>query len=196
MIRFVFGSQAHIPFILIEKGKNHFEVLPEGWLQVTHNSGLPIYMHKVSRVCSVSRPYFLGPGSLRKHQIPVSAIPCLSYRRALEEEKKLRENVENEKIDETNGEQSNAAPSGCPYANGGNSNGTEHTESTSNDVKSNESEEKPPPAKKPRAFGAFSNAKIETVKENLKEQSLTVQQINDYCRNLFIFKNIRVMRFT
>lgn len=49
----------------LEKGKNHFEILPEGWLQVTHNSGLPIYMHKASRVCSVSRPYFLGPGSLR-----------------------------------------------------------------------------------------------------------------------------------
>lgn len=52
-------------FGISEKGKNHFEVLPEGWLQVTHNSGLPIYMHKASRVCSVSRPYFLGPGSLR-----------------------------------------------------------------------------------------------------------------------------------
>lgn len=52
-------------FIETEKGKNHFEVLPEGWLSVTHNSGLPIYMHKVSRVCSLSRPYFLGPGSLR-----------------------------------------------------------------------------------------------------------------------------------
>lgn len=51
--------------VVSEKGKNHFEVLPEGWLQVTHNSGLPIYMHKASRVCSVSRPYFLGPGSLR-----------------------------------------------------------------------------------------------------------------------------------
>lgn len=51
--------------IEIEKGKNHFEVLPEGWLAVTHNSGLPIYMHKASRVCSLSRPYFLGPGSLR-----------------------------------------------------------------------------------------------------------------------------------
>lgn len=51
--------------IVTEKGKNHFEVLPEGWLAVTHNSGLPIYMHKASRVCSVSRPYFLGPGSLR-----------------------------------------------------------------------------------------------------------------------------------
>lgn len=50
---------------LLEKGHNHFEVLPEGWVQVTHNSGLPIYLHKTSRVCTISRPYFLGPGSVR-----------------------------------------------------------------------------------------------------------------------------------
>lgn len=51
--------------VLEEKGKNHFEVLPEGWVQVTHNSGIPMYLHKPTRVCSVSRPYFLGPGSVR-----------------------------------------------------------------------------------------------------------------------------------
>lgn len=48
---------------------------------------------------------------------------------------------------------------------------------------------------KPTGLGSFTTAKIETVKENLKAQSLTVQQINDYCKPLFIFKNIRVMRF-
>ncbi|XP_050506716.1 microprocessor complex subunit DGCR8 [Diabrotica virgifera virgifera] len=72
--------------LLIEKGQNHFDVLPEGWIQVTHNSGMPIYLQKVSRVCSLSRPYFLGPGSARKHHIPVNAIPCLNYRKALEKE--------------------------------------------------------------------------------------------------------------
>ena len=51
--------------VLEEKGKNHFEVLPEGWVQATHNSGIPIYLHRQSRVCTVSRPYFLGPGSVR-----------------------------------------------------------------------------------------------------------------------------------
>lgn len=66
----VIGPLSHIVIneIIIcssEKGRNHFEVLPEGWLQVTHNSGLPIYLHKTTRVCSVSRPYFLGPGSVR-----------------------------------------------------------------------------------------------------------------------------------
>lgn len=140
----------------------------------------------------------------------MSAIPCLSYRRALEEEKKLKESVENENAEKLNeepiqktAEESNST-SGCPFANGGNSNGNDEaasTESTTtvttpNETNKNDCDDKPPPAKRPRVFGTFSNAKIETVKENLKEQSLTVQQINDYCKNLFIFKNIRVMRFT
>lgn len=51
--------------VLQTKGHNHFEVLPEGWVEVTHNSGMPLYLHKSSRVCSMSRPYFLGPGSVR-----------------------------------------------------------------------------------------------------------------------------------
>lgn len=70
--------------ILIEKGINHFDVLPEGWIQVIHNTGLHIYLHKAGRVCTLARPYFLGPGSEKKHDIPLSAIPCLSYKRALE----------------------------------------------------------------------------------------------------------------
>ncbi|XP_066248684.1 microprocessor complex subunit DGCR8 [Euwallacea similis] len=73
--------------VVVEKGKNHFDVLPEEWIQVTHNSGMPIYLHKSTRVCTLSRPYFLGSGSARKHLVPVSAIPCLSYRRALEHER-------------------------------------------------------------------------------------------------------------
>ncbi|CAH0549289.1 unnamed protein product [Brassicogethes aeneus] len=73
--------------VLIEKGKNHFEMLPEGWIQVTHDSGMPLYLHKQSRCCTLSKPYFLGPGSVRKHEIPLSAIPCLNYRKALEKEK-------------------------------------------------------------------------------------------------------------
>lgn len=80
--------------ILVEKGTNHFDVLPEGWIQVTHDSGMPLYLHKLSRVCTLSRPYFLGPGSARKHEIPVNSIPCLSYKRALEKEKDKKTDVE------------------------------------------------------------------------------------------------------
>lgn len=93
------AENIQIPFeektkiVMIEKAQNHFDVLPEGWLQVTHNSGMPIYLHKASRVCTLSRPYFLGPGSARKHLIPVNAIPCLNYRRALIEEEKQKTNA-------------------------------------------------------------------------------------------------------
>ncbi|XP_025832750.1 microprocessor complex subunit DGCR8-like [Agrilus planipennis] len=51
--------------VLIERGQNHFEILPEGWIHVIHNSGMPIYLHKTTRVCTLSKPYFLGPGSAR-----------------------------------------------------------------------------------------------------------------------------------
>ncbi|XP_060064577.1 microprocessor complex subunit DGCR8-like isoform X2 [Ylistrum balloti] len=73
--------------ILTERGNNPFEWLPEGWVVITHNSGMPVYLHKTSRVCTLARPYFLGPGSVRKHDIPVSAVPCLQYRKELEKEK-------------------------------------------------------------------------------------------------------------
>lgn len=47
---------------------------------------MPLFLHKQSRVCTLSKPYFLGPGSVRKHEVPVSAIPCLQYKRALKDE--------------------------------------------------------------------------------------------------------------
>lgn len=44
-----------------------------------------IFQHKATRVCTFSRPYFIGPGSVRHHNVPVSAIPCLHQRRVLKE---------------------------------------------------------------------------------------------------------------
>lgn len=74
--------------ILKVRGHDPFDVLPEGWIQVTHNSGMPVYLHKQSRVCTLSKPYFLGPGSTRKHEVPISAVPCLHYKREKEKEEK------------------------------------------------------------------------------------------------------------
>ena len=48
-----------------ERGRNPVEPLPEGWVSVTHMSGMPVYLHRQSRVVTITRPYFLGPGSLR-----------------------------------------------------------------------------------------------------------------------------------
>uniref|UniRef100_A0A2A4IUD8 Uncharacterized protein n=1 Tax=Heliothis virescens TaxID=7102 RepID=A0A2A4IUD8_HELVI len=77
--------------VLEEKGVNHFEVLPLDWTMVRHVSGMPVYMHRPTRVCTLSKPYFLGKGNTTRHEIPISAIPCYAYRRALEEEEKQQE---------------------------------------------------------------------------------------------------------
>lgn len=95
----------------------------------------------------------------QKHQIPITAIPCLSYKKALEKEELLAESCANNEM----------------AVNGNDANG---------DIeKANE----PKPIK--------TNAVIETVKENLEKQSLSPAQITEYCRKLFHFKEIRVMRF-
>lgn len=54
--------------------------LPRGWKQVYHESGATIYVHVETNVCSLSRPYFLGPKSTKRHNVPTTPIPCLYYR--------------------------------------------------------------------------------------------------------------------
>lgn len=135
----------------------------------------------------------------------MSAIPCLSYKRALEEEKRLKEcveeNIAKDVANWTNDDRTVAVSIKVENDETDKANGIVEdvtkikTVSNDNNDKTID-DQQPQPAKKPRIFGAFTNAKIETVKENLQEQSLTIQQINDYCKNLFVFKNIRVMRFT
>ncbi|XP_055342146.1 LOW QUALITY PROTEIN: microprocessor complex subunit DGCR8-like [Paramacrobiotus metropolitanus] len=73
-------------FIMIEKRNHLFEFLPQGWLQVLHESGMPVYCHRESRICTLSRPYGLGKASLRTHKIPLSAVPCMEYKRCKEQE--------------------------------------------------------------------------------------------------------------
>ncbi len=60
-------------------------ILPENWVQVTHASGMPLYLNRVQRVCTLSRPYYINELSARKHEIPISAIPCLAYKRRKEQ---------------------------------------------------------------------------------------------------------------
>ncbi|CAL1545039.1 unnamed protein product [Lymnaea stagnalis] len=70
--------------VLHELESDPFDILPEGWVCVTHNCGMPVYLHKETRVCTMARPYSLGAASARTHDIPVSAIPCLQYRRQMD----------------------------------------------------------------------------------------------------------------
>lgn len=176
---------------LTEKGRNHFEMLPEGWVQVTHDSGMPLYLHRQSRVCSISRPYFLGPGSVRKHEIPIISIPCLNYRKAMDKEKELMEQqrllkeqqeaaataaAEQMMIEESN-EENQKMSNGLSALLNLNKNDAQTT------------------AANPIMPIPTCIAKVETVSENMKAHSLTPQQFTEYCKKLFKFKTIRVMRF-
>ncbi|XP_046584451.1 LOW QUALITY PROTEIN: microprocessor complex subunit DGCR8-like [Haliotis rubra] len=95
--------------VLKEKGHDPFDILPEGWVVVTHNSGMPVYLHKESRVCTLARPYFLGPGSVRKHDIPLSAIPCLQYKREIEKENTNDANSNSDEPEQTTIKENNVS---------------------------------------------------------------------------------------
>ncbi|KAE9533513.1 hypothetical protein AGLY_009151 [Aphis glycines] len=54
--------------------------LPGGWEKIDHDSGMPVYINTETRVCSFSKPYFLGIDSLENHEIPVANVPCLNQK--------------------------------------------------------------------------------------------------------------------
>ncbi|XP_022085667.1 microprocessor complex subunit DGCR8-like [Acanthaster planci] len=72
--------------ILRRRGQTPLEGLPDGWISIIHECGMPLYLHRPSRVCTWSRPYLLGAGSARKHRPPLASIPCLHYRREKDKE--------------------------------------------------------------------------------------------------------------
>ncbi|KAK0054976.1 microprocessor complex subunit DGCR8 [Biomphalaria pfeifferi] len=95
--------------VLNELESDPFDILPEGWVWVTHNCGMPVYLHKETRVCTMARPYSLGSASARTHDIPISAIPCLQYRRQMEK-LKPESQVDDCKNDSSNIEVKNSFP--------------------------------------------------------------------------------------
>ncbi|XP_052122443.1 microprocessor complex subunit DGCR8 isoform X2 [Frankliniella occidentalis] len=187
--------------VLDEICTNHFELLPEGWVQVTHNTGIPIYLHKTTRVCTTAMPYFLGPGSARKHKVPMSAVPCLQYRKALDKEKcgvQKYIRSENTALGNQNNESERSSFEGretkvdCA-SDGKTSANLDKEEEAGNIVlfilspaKSQEqsSNSAPLPA-----------ARIETARENAEAINLSHVELREYCQRLFRFKTIEVMRF-
>ncbi|KAJ8380209.1 hypothetical protein SKAU_G00009870 [Synaphobranchus kaupii] len=77
-----------IKTVLKSRGRPPTEPLPDGWIMTFHNSGIPVYLHRESRVVTWSRPYFLGTGSIRKHDPPTSSIPCLHYKKMKDQEER------------------------------------------------------------------------------------------------------------
>lgn len=83
--------------VIIMKGSLPKLALPEGWIALNHRSGGIVYLHKPTRVCTWSRPYHIGGGSVRKHDIPLAAIPCLHQKRGLAAEQAEAESANAEK---------------------------------------------------------------------------------------------------
>ena len=203
--------------VLEERGQNVFEVLPLGWVSVTHNSGIPLYLHRDTRVVSTSRPYDLGNGSVRKHNIPISAIPCYSYKYYSE------------------GNDNSSASNPCSSSEKSNSNADNYAESSSENAKSkcpygapnmftrenvspdsttdgaisantfednklkitDSSEDNPnQPVSVPTVdTNIFPKAQIETIEETLKKTELSPEEVTKYCEKIFVFKELEVAKF-
>lgn len=121
--------------VLEEVCKNHFDILPENWIEATHKSGMPVYLNKKTRVVTLARPYFLGPGNPMSHLAPLSAISCLQYQKGLES----KEYIKNE---------------------------PDFQVSKLGDM-------------------IIPNAKVETAQENIIKESLTHEELREYCKKLF-----------
>ncbi|XP_022666907.1 microprocessor complex subunit DGCR8-like [Varroa jacobsoni] len=163
--------------------KDIFDVLPEDWVVVTHNCGLPVYLHRKTRVCTWARPYFLGTGSARKHEVPQSAIPCLHYRRTKEKVLKGPPPAKKRRIsqDECPSEQQKASGEDIPVS------------STSVPDPANASSNSQPASSEGARQQLMNKVEIESAKEC--QRSLSVQALKDYARNVFDLEDIVVRKF-
>lgn len=48
-----------------ELNKHFHVILPSGWVEIRHFSGMNVYLHRESRVCTMSMPYHIGKESAR-----------------------------------------------------------------------------------------------------------------------------------
>lgn len=202
---------------------------------------MPVYLHKISRVCTLAKPYFLGSGSSRRHEIPISAIPCLAYRRELAKEKEgiksaadepkkdglpandgtsesqptgdhnadkeasasLEEN--DEKEEQMQIDSHTASASSCPVNHSSNhqkptTSGNLQSDALMNDIRENEPNDSTTATESNPAVKSLNQkpsfiAKVETVKDNKKERSLSYTKVREYCEKLFEFQEITIRKF-
>lgn len=109
----------------------------------------------------------------------MSSIPCLNYKKALEKEEE-----EAQKIKDTLEERSKAVAAATTETGEANGDETEDAAVTSTTTT----------AAAPDLL-AVPNARIESVTENMESHSLNSDQLQEYCKKLFTFKTIKVMRF-
>ncbi|KAB0406842.1 hypothetical protein E2I00_006165 [Balaenoptera physalus] len=171
-----------IKTVLKSRGRPPTEPLPDGWIMTFHNSGVPVYLHRESRVVTWSRPYFLGTGSIRKHDPPLSSIPCLHY-------KKMKDNEEREQNSELPpcGEVSPAKPLSR----------SAELELPLEEPDSLGADLGPPDEKDPlgaeAAPGALGQVKAKV--EVCKDESVDLEEFRNYLEKRFDFEQVTVKKF-
>ncbi|XP_016413582.1 microprocessor complex subunit DGCR8-like isoform X2 [Sinocyclocheilus rhinocerous] len=188
-----------IKTVLKSRGRPPTEPLPDGWIMTFHNSGIPVYLHRETRVVTWSRPYFLGTGSIRKHDPPTSSIPCLHYKKMKEVEEREQngevtpsaevspvksgeEGIPLERVDEPDST-ATEEPTGRPTSEdpdldlmepGGSSEGKE---SQANDI----------------AQGALGQVRAKV--EVCKDESVDIEEFRSYLEKCFDFEQVTVKKF-
>ncbi|XP_019482456.1 PREDICTED: microprocessor complex subunit DGCR8 isoform X2 [Hipposideros armiger] len=171
-----------IKTVLKSRGRPPTEPLPDGWIMTFHNSGVPVYLHRESRVVTWSRPYFLGTGSIRKHDPPLSSIPCLHY-------KKMKDNEEREQNNEL-------APSGevspvKPLSR------SADLEFPLEEPDSMGADSGPPDEKDPLGAEATPGAlgQVKAKVEVCKDESVDLEEFRNYLEKRFDFEQVTVKKF-
>ncbi|XP_038664455.1 microprocessor complex subunit DGCR8 isoform X2 [Scyliorhinus canicula] len=193
-----------IKTVLKNRGRPPSEPLPDGWIMTFHNSGIPVYLHRETRVVTWSRPYFLGTGSIRKHDPPQSSIPCLHYMKMRDQEEseqnKLASNGEITKVT-TNGELS---PENCENTPIEINEKLDHTATDHNSVtnsvplsSSGTIYSKPLDDRESLsgiiAAGALGQVKAKV--EVCKEESIAIDDFKKYLEKRFDFEQVTVKKF-
>ncbi|CAL8248829.1 unnamed protein product [Merluccius merluccius] len=205
-----------IKTVLKSRGRPPTEPLPDGWIMTFHNSGIPVYLHRETRVVTWSRPYFLGTGSIRKHDPPTSSIPCLHYKKMkTQEQKELNGEVTpNAEVspakiaDEAADDDDAAAPTAAiiEVDNGGDVEAMEEPDSTAQEDGAPEQEEggqaKDVPSACPHAKehpgfegaqGALGQVKAKV--EVCKDESIGLDDFRGYLEKCFDFEQVTVKKF-
>ncbi|KAJ8285994.1 hypothetical protein GJAV_G00033290 [Gymnothorax javanicus] len=186
-----------IKTVLKSRGRPPTEPLPDGWIMTFHNSGIPVYLHRETRVVTWSRPYFLGTGSIRKHDPPTSSIPCLHYKKMKDQEEREQNGVvtpdpetslaktagEGMEVTEVVGEEPDSTAlegAGGPAGEGMDDPGEELggvVESQANET----------------AQGALGQVKAKV--EVCKDESVDIEEFRSYLEKCFDFEQVTVKKF-
>ncbi|XP_069788674.1 microprocessor complex subunit DGCR8 isoform X2 [Narcine bancroftii] len=192
-----------IKTVLKNRGRPPTEPLPDGWIMTFHNSGIPVYLHRETRVVTWSRPYFLGTGSIRKHDPPQSSIPCLHYLKMRDQEREqnmaasngevtkmtMNGDVSPEKVENASGEV-NEEPDYTAIEQNPVTNSQSLSSSGALNSKSLEERE---------ALGGIIAAgalgQVKAKVEVCKEESIAIDEFKKYLEKRFDFEQVTVKKF-